>query len=743
MKHKIISILLSAIMLLSILPIFAIGKSMAAPLANGGNDSAEASTYLDQCSYTPTYASFETNVVAGRVYTQPCTTAVDSSSSAYKLLPKGTAVTATGYVTNTQSELWYQISLDGGSYYIIGTSLTFSSYLNDVAIYSAEAPSGNLTYGKSYDLKEVVTSRHAIASVTASISGPTNLSYTLSPNVHYRFAVSGTLLDNNMTFNTLSTGSYTYTLKAAVSASCPATSYCSSFTKTIASSFTVVSSSSDTITISNYSCPNAVSLGSSFGIYGTVTSATSNITSLTAGVFDEAGNRKTGKTVSPNARTYSLANVNNDIVFNILPVGYYYYRVIATNSSGVYTVLDRSFVVYSGMVPPSITPTPTATPTPTPTATPSASTAYTLGDVNGDGTVTSADAALILRYSVKLQTLSSTALAAADVNASGTVDPADAALILRWLVHLSNLDGSTPYTSPVPPTATPTPTPTATPTPTPTATPTPTPDTRLPLDGTVRISSPYGVRSYKSWEFHKGIDLKTSGSTNVYAVAAGTVVASSSNNRLGNYIAIQHSGGWTSLYYHLASRKVSVGNTVSKGTVIGIMGNTGDSAGVHLHFMTCDNWYGGIYATQDTHYVAPHTYVAQVLKIVYYTPNYESASSDQMIIRDFNMADTIAYKASFDISTMGAYIAAANTVTKIRVTIYDKTSGKLEVSGEESNPSLTRINSGIYRIYKISGTLDRSVLFGNLSRGVKTIYFTVTSSTGRSRIVYTKDFTVS
>lgn len=142
-------------------------------------------------------------------------------------------------------------------------------------------------------------------------------------------------------------------------------------------------------------------------------------------------------------------------------------------------------------------------------------------------------------------------------------------------------------------------------------------------------------------------------------------------------------------------------------------------------------------------YVAPHTYVAQVLKIVYYTPNYESASSDQMIIRDFNMADTIAYKASFDISTMGAYIAAANTVTKIRVTIYDKTSGKLEVSGEESNPSLTRINSGIYRIYKISGTLDRSVLFGNLSRGVKTIYFTVTSSTGRSRIVYTKDFTVS
>lgn len=99
---------------------------------------------------------------------------------------------------------------------------------------------------------------------------------------------------------------------------------------------------------------------------------------------------------------------------------------------------------------------------------------------------------------------------------------------------------------------------------------------------------------------HLGIDIKSqTGDKNVYAFASGTVTQSGWNSANGNCVVIAHTiSGKTvySFYGHLQSRSVSVGQKVSKGSKIGIIGNTGSSStGVHLHFAittqnSCGTW---------------------------------------------------------------------------------------------------------------------------------------------------------
>ena len=92
------------------------------------------------------------------------------------------------------------------------------------------------------------------------------------------------------------------------------------------------------------------------------------------------------------------------------------------------------------------------------------------------------------------------------------------------------------------------------------------------------------------------IDIGSGGKSNVVIVAAadGTVTKSlyDTVTGFGNYIAIEHSDGSTTLYCHLKERNVTVGQHVTQGQPIGIMGNTSatkKSIGVHLHF----EWNGG------------------------------------------------------------------------------------------------------------------------------------------------------
>jgi LysM repeat protein len=97
--------------------------------------------------------------------------------------------------------------------------------------------------------------------------------------------------------------------------------------------------------------------------------------------------------------------------------------------------------------------------------------------------------------------------------------------------------------------------------------------------------------SYLSQGIHgtNGVDLAGMpvGSP-VTAAAAGTVIVSKSgggyNGGYGNYVVVTHDNGTQTLYAHLSSVSVTVGQSIAQGETLGGVGNTGRSTGIHLHF---------------------------------------------------------------------------------------------------------------------------------------------------------------
>lgn len=108
------------------------------------------------------------------------------------------------------------------------------------------------------------------------------------------------------------------------------------------------------------------------------------------------------------------------------------------------------------------------------------------------------------------------------------------------------------------------------------------------------VTSEFGWRTHPitgAQELHNGIDLAVNGNptnTPIYASAAGTVIFSGvltgGWESYGNYVVIRHSNGFCTGYAHLASISVSVNAQVNQGQQLGIMGTTGSSTGIHLHF---------------------------------------------------------------------------------------------------------------------------------------------------------------
>jgi len=115
------------------------------------------------------------------------------------------------------------------------------------------------------------------------------------------------------------------------------------------------------------------------------------------------------------------------------------------------------------------------------------------------------------------------------------------------------------------------------------------------------VSSEYGPRysqcgpSYCASGYHYGIDLAAGCWGNIYAATGGTVTYAGRNGGYGNYIRIDHGGGYGTGYAHISDGGiyVSVGQWVNAGTVIAGVGNTGNSFGCHLHF-ECYTPYGTV-----------------------------------------------------------------------------------------------------------------------------------------------------
>lgn len=104
------------------------------------------------------------------------------------------------------------------------------------------------------------------------------------------------------------------------------------------------------------------------------------------------------------------------------------------------------------------------------------------------------------------------------------------------------------------------------------------------------ITSPYGYRNDPisgAYKFHSGIDISMPSAMgkNLVAVKSGTVIRTvHSNSGYGNYVMVDHGGGYVSLYAHCKSLNVSQGQYVNQGQVIAYIGTSGYSTGPHVHF---------------------------------------------------------------------------------------------------------------------------------------------------------------
>lgn len=90
------------------------------------------------------------------------------------------------------------------------------------------------------------------------------------------------------------------------------------------------------------------------------------------------------------------------------------------------------------------------------------------------------------------------------------------------------------------------------------------------------------VSRWKS-DYHKGADLKAPYGSEVLAMAAGTVSMAQWHYAYGNVVMIDHGNGLSTLYSHMSSIDVAVGDKMAQGQQIGTVGSTGNTTGVQCH----------------------------------------------------------------------------------------------------------------------------------------------------------------
>lgn len=141
-----------------------------------------------------------------------------------------------------------------------------------------------------------------------------------------------------------------------------------------------------------------------------------------------------------------------------------------------------------------------------------------------------------------------------------------------------------------------------------------------PVQGTARISSPFGIYRPSFRTTHLGIDLAIKLASVVYAPAAGKVVwtnlgahpnegAYDRDHALGRFVILRHINGWETLYAHLGSidTRLVIGSEVGRGSPIGTIGMTGNTNGPHLHFMVSrkpsNMWRGSPYLADPAKFI--------------------------------------------------------------------------------------------------------------------------------------------
>lgn len=115
---------------------------------------------------------------------------------------------------------------------------------------------------------------------------------------------------------------------------------------------------------------------------------------------------------------------------------------------------------------------------------------------------------------------------------------------------------------------------------------------KRPLKGRYYFSSYFGWRNSPftgARTYHNGIDMAATTGMPIYAALAGTVTTAGWSNVYGNYVIVTHHSGYKTLYAHMSEIRTRVGRIVDTNSVLGLVGNTGQSTGPHLHFTIFKN----------------------------------------------------------------------------------------------------------------------------------------------------------
>ncbi len=98
-----------------------------------------------------------------------------------------------------------------------------------------------------------------------------------------------------------------------------------------------------------------------------------------------------------------------------------------------------------------------------------------------------------------------------------------------------------------------------------------------------------GVVSREYSNQHPGMDIVASENTLILCTAPGIVMENKWDRDLGNYVVVSHGNLYKTLYGHLNSSMVKIGDHLDQGSAIGTLGNTGNSTGPHLHYEVMEN----------------------------------------------------------------------------------------------------------------------------------------------------------
>ena len=261
-------------------------------------------------------------------------------------LPFETLQVGTYHYRVTASNATHQdFTVINQSFVVSGNLAVQAGVSEDAITIKNSATIPNITVGTSVSIYGVVYSASSnITTITVGIYDSNHKMITGKNAYPTATSFNVKRLDDFVDFSGLQAGTYTYEITVTNGTYVDYKVVNQKFTVSEASTATA-----DTLSISGGTTIPNIKVGNAVSIRGTVASASSNLKSVTVGVYDSNGKWMTGKTVSPNAKTYDIANVDEAVTFGTLPAGTYFYKVIATNATHTnYAVVNQKFTVSDG-----------------------------------------------------------------------------------------------------------------------------------------------------------------------------------------------------------------------------------------------------------------------------------------------------------------------------------------------------------------------------------------------------------